>query len=123
MANSNAKNPLSEEFINAQADEQEFSKDIESVLKKGYQGKIASNSSYDDVYGMTTLSVAIPVLRQDGQEVGGVILMVSMIDRQTMGLREGRYLITLSVLVSVFISYFVAAFFSRYLSRPLAEDQ
>ena len=55
MANSNAKNPLSEEFINAQADEQEFSKDIESVLKKGYQGKIASNSSYDDVYGMTTI--------------------------------------------------------------------
>ena len=121
MANSNAKNPLSEEFINAQADEQEFSKDIESVLQKGYQGKIASNSSYDDVYGMTTLSVAIPVLRQDGQEVGGVILMVSMIDRQTMGLQEGRYLITLSVLVSVFISYFVAAFFSRYLSRPLAK--
>lgn len=121
MAKSSAKHPLKEAFINAQADEQDFSKEIVKVLKNGYHGKVSSKSSYDEIYGMMTLSVAVPVMYEPDQEVNGVILMVSMIDRQTMGLREGKYLITLSVVLSILISYFVAAFFSRYLSRPLTK--
>lgn len=121
MAKHSAENPLNEAFINADASEQDFSKEVVSVLKSGYAGKVAANSSYNEVYGMTTLGVAVPITNKDTGEVSGVVLMISMIDRQTMGIGEGKYLITLSVMVSIIISYFVAALFSRYLSRPLAK--
>jgi len=42
-----------------------------------------------------------------------------MIDRQTMGISEGRYLISLSVIAAIVLSYLVAVVFSGFLSRPL----
>lgn len=121
MAKHSSSSPLSEEYINADANEQDFSDEVVSVLKSGYAGEIAANSSYNETYGMTTLGVAAPITNKASGEVSGVVLMISMIDKQTMGLNEGKYLITLSVVVSIIISYFVAALFSRYLSRPLAK--
>ena len=119
VSNNDAIEPLTEEYINAKADEAILSSDMSATLKEAFQGKVASISSYDKVYSMTTLCVSIPVKKKQSKEIIGAIIMVSMIDRQTMGLREGGYLITLSVLMAIIISYLVAAVFSRYLSRPL----
>ncbi|RKI29338.1 sensor histidine kinase [bacterium 1xD8-6] len=119
VSNNSAENPLSEEYINARADETILSADMSETLEKAFQGKISAISSYDKVYSMTTLCVSLPVKKKQGKEIIGAVTMVSMIDRQTMGLREGGYLISLSVLMAVIISYLVAAVFSRYLSRPL----
>lgn len=119
VSNNDAIEPLTEEYINAKADETILSSDMSATLKEAFQGKVASISSYDKVYSMTTLCVSIPVKKKQSKEIIGAIIMVSMIDRQTMGLREGGYLITLSVLMAIIISYLVAAVFSRYLSRPL----
>lgn len=116
-----ADKPLPEVFVNADVDEDNVSAGTLSVLKKTFSsGKIVSKAEYDNTYGMTTLSVAIPVRDKETRKVSGAVLMVSMIDRQTMGLREGKYLISLSVLLALFLSYIVAVFFSKYLSRPLA---
>lgn len=119
VSNNSAKKPLEEEYINAEIDGTNLSADMITTIDCAFTGEIASRSSYDKVYGMTTLCVTIPVKDRQTKEVIGAIIMVSMIDRQTMGLREGSYLITLSVLMAVVISYLVAAIFSRYLSRPL----
>lgn len=119
VSNNKSVEPLSEEYINAKADETILSSDMSATLEEAFKGKIASISSYDKVYGMTTLCVSIPVRNKQRKEIIGAVIMVSMIDRQTMGVREGGYLITLSVLMAVIISYLVAAVFSRYLSRPL----
>ena len=119
VAKESAKEPLEAGFVNADADRDNLSKETYEVLKKAYSGKIASNSSFDNTYGMTTLSVAVPIQHIKSKEICGAVLMVSMIDRQTMGISEGKYLITLSVLAAILISYIVAIFFSKYLSRPL----
>ena len=119
VSNQTATEPLGEEFINAQADESILSKDMMTTLEEAFAGKIASESSYDKVYGMTTLCVSLPVKDKQTKEVVGAIIMVSMLDRQTMGLREGSSMITLSVFMAVIIAYVVAAIFSRYLSKPL----
>lgn len=119
VAKDDAKEPLALEFVNANADDDNLSAETYEVLKKAYRGKIASNSSFDKTYGMTTLSVAIPIEDKATKEICGAVMMVSMIDRQTMGLSEGKYLITFSVFVAIIVSYIVAIFFSKYLSRPL----
>lgn len=119
VAKENAENPLGAEFVNANADVDNLSKETYEVLLKAYSGEITSNSDFDKTYGMTTLSVAVPIKRTETNEICGAVLMVSMIDRQTMGVSEGKSLITLSVFAAIVISYIIAIFFSKYLSRPL----
>ena len=48
-------------------------------------------------------------------------MMVSMLDRQQMGVRQGKYLLTVSAVLALFISYIIALGASKYLSRPLAK--
>ena len=119
VSNEEANHPLGEEYINSEVDNTTLSEDMLKTLEKAFQGKVASHSSYDKVYGMTTLCVTLPVREQGTKEVVGAVIMVSMIDRQTMGVREGGSLITLSVFIAVIVAYLVAAVFSRYLSKPL----
>lgn len=119
VAKEDAEDPLDLGFVNADADDENLSAETYAVLQRAYKGEITSNSSFDKTYGMTTLSVAVPIESKETKEICGAVLMVSMIDRQTMGVSQGKYLITLSVLAAVIISYIVAIFFSKYLSRPL----
>lgn len=119
VTNGAAKEPLGDNYINAQVEKTNLSEDMVSVVNRAFLGKIASKSSYDKVYGMTTLCVALPIKDRQTKEVIGAVIMVSMIDRQTMGLKEGRYLITLSVIMAIVLSYLVALVFSRFLSKPL----
>lgn len=133
VSNGNAAAPLAEEYTNANLEEDslegEYSeeaqkedalvKEMKQVLKKAFRGKVASSSGYDSVYGMVALRVAVPIYSRDtGQVIGGV-LMVSMMDRQTMGLDEGKYLITVSALTAVLFSFLLAIFMTRFLSIPL----
>ena len=53
-----AKNPLPEEYINADVDEQNVSKGMQKLLVETFEnGGVHSISEYDSTYGMTTLSV------------------------------------------------------------------
>ena len=114
-----ADNPLPEEYANADAEN--ISQGTRKLLDKTYaKGGIHSNAEYDSTYGMTTLSVVFPILEKETGEICGAVMMVSMIDRQTMGIREGKYLIVLSVLLAFVISYLVAMVFARFLSKPLS---
>jgi signal transduction histidine kinase len=119
VTNEKAEQPLKEQYVNAQVEMTNLSKDMVAVVDQAFLGKVGANSSYDKVYGMTTLCVALPVSDRQTDEVIGAVIMVSMIDRQTMGLREGRYLITLSVILAIILSYLIALVFSRFLSKPL----
>ena len=47
-------------------------------------------------------------------------MMVSMLDRQQMGVSQGKYLLTLSALLAMLISCIIALGASQYLSRPIA---
>ena len=119
ISNKNAENPLDEKYTNAEAAEDILADEMYEVIEQAYAGKITENSSYDNVYGMMTLRVAVPVKSRDTSEVTGAVMMVSMIDRQTMGIDEGRYMVIISVLFSIIISFVVAMAVSRLLSEPL----
>lgn len=130
VSNEDAAVPLAEEYTNAdleedslysEDDQKEDSsiKEMKRVLEKAFQGKVASSSGYDNVYGMVALRVAVPIYAKDTDRVIGGVLMVSMMDRQTMGLDEGKYLITVSAFTAVVFSFLLAIFMTRYLSIPL----
>lgn len=88
------------------------------VMEKAYKGQISSNAAYDQVYGMVILYVAVPVKNVKTKEVCGAVLMVSMVDKQTMGIDEGKYLISISLFISAVVSIALDFAFSKYLSRP-----
>ena len=91
VTNREAEKPLGNDYVNAQIEKTNLSEDMVSVVEQAFLGKTTSSSSHDKVYGgMTTLCVAVPVKDRQTKEVVGAVIMVSMIDRQTMGLREGR---------------------------------
>ncbi len=118
VSDENAKNPLSEDFINA--DTNSLTEDMYQVLEGAFQGKQTSSSTYDKVYGMLILRVAAPVYSdKERTEVCGAVMLVSMLDRQSMGLKEGKYLISISALLAVLVSYVISLGFSKYLSSPL----
>ncbi len=119
VSNEKAEEPLGDSYVNAQVDRVHLSKDMAAVIDAAFLGKISARSNYDKVYGMTTLCVALPIRNRQTKEIIGGVVMVSMIDRQTLGIQEGKYLITMSVLLAVVSSYLIALVFSRFLSRPL----
>ena len=133
VSNEDAAAPLAEEYTNADLEEDsltgEYSEDAQKedpsikemkrVLEEAFQGEVASSAGYDNVYGMVALRVAVPIYAKDTEQVIGGVLMVSMMDRQTMGLDEGKYLITVSAFTAVVFSFLLAIFMTRYLSISL----
>lgn len=122
VANPKAKNPLDEGFTNADADVDTISDGARRAMEKVFKkAKVASNSSYDEMYAMTTLNVVVPVKDKRSGEISGAVMMVSMIDRQTMGLEKGKKLIYVSIGMAIIFAFIVSGFFSRQLSRPLGK--
>ena len=120
VSDARAENPLGDEYINA--DINSLTEEMYQVLDGAFQGEITSSSNYDRVYGMLILRVAAPIYAdKESKEVCGAVMMVSMLDRQRMGVKEGKYLITISTLLALLVSYVVALGFSKYLSRPLGK--
>ena len=119
VSNEKAVTPLKEDYTNSEISEDTITKEMSYVLDCAYNGNVTSNTAYDKVYGMVILYVAVPVRNIKTKEVSGAILLVSMVDRQTMGINEGKSIISMSVLLSAVISLIVAVILSRYLSKPL----
>ena len=119
VSNEQAENPLDEDYTNAEISRQTITKQMGIVMEKAYKGQISSNAAYDQVYGMVILYVAVPIKNVKTKEVCGAVLMVSMVDKQTMGIDEGKYLISISLFISAVVSIALGFAFSKYLSRPL----
>jgi signal transduction histidine kinase len=118
VSNPDAVHKLSIDFTNADAHSLET--EMSRILEKAFQGDTVSRTNYDHVYGMMILYVATPVyVDKDKKEVAGAVMLVAMLERQQMGVRQGKYLITISALLALLVSYVVALGFSGYLSRPL----
>lgn len=120
VSNKDAQHPLTQDYTNA--DTGSLTEEMYDVLSKAFQGETAHNSNFDRIYGMVILRIATPVyIDKDSGEAAGAVMMVSMLDRQQMGVRQGKYLLTVSAVLALFISYIIALGASKYLSRPLAK--
>lgn len=121
VASPSSANSLNERYTNAEIDSDTVASETKNVLERTFsKGTISSYSDFDTTYGMTTLSVAIPIKDKEQGDVIGAVLMVSMIDMQTMGIDQGKKLISYSVLMAIIIAFFVSVLISKwFLSTPL----
>ena len=73
VSNEDADEPLEEDYTNASLTDGSLTPEMYEVIKDAYKGKISSNASYDDVYGMTILRVAVPIRNKKNKEYTGKI--------------------------------------------------
>ena len=99
VSNEDSVNSLTDDFTNADTSDGTLTDEMYEVLDNAYDNRISSNTSYDKVYGMVILRVAVPIKGKKSGEIAGAVMLVSMIDRQTMGIAEGKSIITISILV------------------------
>lgn len=119
ISNGDADQPLPEDYTNAEISEDDLTEEMYQVQQGAFHGKISSSSSYDKAYGMVILRVAVPILEKDTEQVIGCVMMISMIDRQTMGLDAGKRLIVYSALAAILVSFVIALILTQYLSLPI----
>lgn len=118
VSNEDSGDALSSEYTNAGTGS--ITKEMTQILQKAFQGEQAHSSSYDQTYGMTILRVGLPIYaRKDSDRVSGAVMMICMLDNQTMGLQQGRSMIFFSALAGMLLASLVAMFLSRSLSGPL----
>lgn len=119
VSNDNAEQPLAEEYTNADLTSDTPAEEMNRVLEGAFTGQNTSSSSYDKAYGMMILRVAVPIYEKNTEQVIGGVMMISMVDKQTMGLDEGKYLITVSAFAAILVSFAIALALTRYLSTPI----
>lgn len=116
VANPDAGSPLQEKYENINLKDVELTPEIQSCLESSFAGKIAEEYSYDKIYGADIVQVSVPIQKKDGDVIGSV-LMIAMIYRQTMSINQGRYLISISIVIALLLSFATAFIFAKGLSK------
>lgn len=119
ISNEDAPHPLPEDYTNAEMEKDDLTEEMYQIQQGAFQGKVSSSASYDQAYGMMILRVAVPILERDSDEVIGCVMLISMIDRQTMGLDAGKRLIVASAMAAILVSFVIALVLTQYLSIPI----
>ncbi len=124
VANPNAKNKLPtgmetgesyEEFI-AIPEYRQYVDNLNTALNG-----IANhqNPSYDEAYGVETITTAAPI-KDANLEVVGAVLIISMVDDQASVIQKSLSLIVLSSVVALGISFIIIIIFATELSMPIS---
>jgi signal transduction histidine kinase len=77
------------------------------------------NPSYDEAYGVETITTAVPI-KDANLEVVGAVLIISMVDDQTVVIQKSLYMIVLSSVVALGISFIIIIIFATELSMPIS---
>ncbi len=117
LSNSDAKNPLDTDFTNADTDSS-LTDEMHEVLKKAFSGKTGVNTGHDSVYAMTILRVAVPIYGES-EEVIGAVMMISMLERKSIGMKQGITIGIISVIVAILVSVLFGTILLKHVSKPL----
>lgn len=77
------------------------------------------NPSYDEAYGVDTITTAAPI-KDANLEVVGAVLIISKVEDQTVVIRNSLSLIVLSSVVALGISFVIIIIFATELSMPIS---
>ncbi len=77
------------------------------------------NPSFDEAYGVETITTAAPI-KDANLEVVGAVLIISLVDNQTDIIERSLSLIVLSSVVALGISFIIIIIFATELSLPIS---
>ncbi len=119
VSNPNSKTPLKEELANVKiSDVEDAGEKTKALLYMAFQGKTKSYSSRDQIYELDIMHVATPILAQEGEVVGAVLVNGQMEYRESSLYQYQGYM-TFSIVIAFLISLIVATYFSRRLVKPI----
>ena len=89
-----------------------------NLIYSAFLGKERFLTSYSEIHGCTMMSVGVPVIGNNGEICGALLINISM-ETQDEAIANGKEMIFYSVLVALVVSVFVAFLFAGRLSKPV----
>lgn len=115
-------NPYASEPMNRLMATMEFvdvnQENYTNLIYSAFLGKERFLTSYSEIHGCTMMSVGVPVIGNNGEICGALLINISM-ETQDEAIANGKEMIFYSVLVALVISVFVAFLFAGRLSKPV----
>lgn len=114
-----SKTPLEKEFTNADITDVRLSKEVNTVLAKAKNGKVAYASGYDGIYEKTMMCVAAP-LYNSKQEVVGIVLLNSFVEQRDATIAASRRYLICSLVAGGLIALLLSWILARVITKPLS---
>lgn len=115
-------NPYASQPMNRAMATIEFSdvsqEDYTNLIYSAFLGKERFLTSYSEIHGCTMMSVGVPVIGNNGEICGAVLINISM-ETQDKAIASGKKMILYSVLAALVVSVLVAFLFAGRLSKPV----
>ncbi len=92
--------------------------DYTNLIYSAFLGKERFLTSYSEIHGCTMMSVGVPVIGNNGEICGAVLINISM-ETQDKAIASGKKMILYSVLAALVVSVLVAFLFAGRLSKPV----
>lgn len=115
-------NPYASKPMNRAMTTIEFSdvsqEDYTNLIYSAFLGKERFLTSYSEIHGCTMMSVGVPLIGNNGEICGALLINISM-ETQDKAIASGKNMIFYSILAALVVSFVVAFVFARNLSHPV----
>lgn len=120
ISNPNAKNPMDVRLETTSYDEISESEKYTGIVENVFTDKTMIVTDYDEIYGLTMTTMAAPIIG-DNREVVGAVILMSTVEGQKDIVSDSVSLMIKSSIVSMAISFIVIIVFATRLSIPISK--
>ncbi len=90
----------------------------EKLIKDVFTNKTMFSESFSSMMSELTLTVGVPIKNSSG-DVWGVVLLHSPVNGTNQAIRQGFFILGMSILLALFISFGLSVLFSYSFTKPL----
>ncbi len=90
----------------------------EDLIQKVYQGNMESSQTFSFMPGISTVTVGVPVKKEDGT-IFAALLLHSSIDGMEQARRDGILILVFCMFTALILAIGIAILFARHFIRPL----
>lgn len=120
ISNPNANNPMDIRLETTSFDEISESEKHTAIIEEVFNNKTMIVTDYDEIYGLPMTTMAAPIIG-DNREVVGAVILMSTVEGQKDIVSDSVDLIIKSSIVSMAISFIVIIVLARRLSIPISK--
>lgn len=120
ISNPNAINPMDDRFSTTNYEEIVEMESYKDIIDQAFKNQVVSETSYDEIYEMTMITLSAPIIGVNG-EVVGVVMAVSPVEGQNNIVYDSFNLMLKSSIVALGISFVALILFAKRLSVPISK--
>lgn len=89
-----------------------------TVIEEVFTGKTAFSENFSSLLDTQTLTIGTPII-SESEEILGVVLLHSPVEGINHAVREGLFILAISIGISLIIVFLLSIFFSMIFTKPL----